>query len=119
MSTASARVQAANSTIDWAHDTLSLSYESIAAAIGAHRRSVARWRAGDAAPSFRHRQSMEKLRTLRYLLESVFEDDGQAEAWLHSSVPMLRGRSPISLLEDGRTDEVIGVLAAFESRAAV
>lgn len=112
-------MNAANATIDWAHDALSLSYASIAEAIGAHRRSVARWRAGDAVPSLRHRQAMEKLRTLRYLLESVFETTEGATEWLHSSVPMLRGRTPISLLERGAIDEVIGALSAFESGAAI
>lgn len=119
MSTAEARVKAANTTIDWAHDTLSLSYESIAEAIGAHRRSVARWRAGDSVPSLRHRQAMEKLRTLRFLLESIFESPDAAIEWLHSGVPMLRGRTPISFLERGRLEEVIEVLAAFDSGAAV
>lgn len=119
MSATAARVRAANTTIDWAHDTLNLGYAAIAEAIGAHRRSLARWRAGDAVPSLRYRQAMEKLRTLRYLIESVFEEEGSATEWLHSSVPLLRGRSPISLLEEGRIDEVIGVLAAFESGAAV
>jgi len=119
MSTAAARTRAANATIDWAHDTLSLGYAAIAGAIGAHRRSLARWRAGDSVPSLRNRQAMEKLRTLRFLIESVFEEPASATEWLHSSVPMLRGRSPISFLEEGRLDEVIGVLAVFESGAAV
>lgn len=119
MSASTVRLEAATRTIDWAHDALSLSYAAIGEAIGAHRRSVARWRAGDSVPSLKHRQAMEELRTLRYLLDAVFEDERRAQEWLHSSVPMLRGRSPISLLERGRLDEVLGVLAAYESGAAV
>lgn len=117
MSATAARIAAANRTIDWAHDVLELTYEDIAEAVGVHRRSVARWRSGDAVPSRRHREAMERLRVLRYLLESVFADEGEAQSWLHSSVPMLRGRTPISLLAEGRVDEVVGVLAGLESGA--
>ena len=117
MSAAATRLRAANHTIDWAHDVLSMSYGSIGEAIGAHRRTVARWRAGTVAPSRRHREAMEKLRVLRFLLESLFEDNDDAREWLHSYVPMLRGRSPISLIEAGEAERVVGVLAGLESGA--
>ena len=113
------RLLAANETIDWAHDVLDLSYAAIAEAIGVDRRSLARWRAREHAPSRTHRRAMEKLRVLRFLLEAVLPDEETALEWLHSSVSMLRGRSPVSLLGEGRVDEVTGVLAAMESGAAV
>ena len=119
MSAVADRLQAANRTIDWAHDVLGLSYEDIGRAVGAHRRSVARWRSREHAPSRRHRQEMEKLRRLRHLLDTAFDDAETARAWLHSSVPALQGRTPISRLEEGEVDEVIHVLAAAQSGAFV
>lgn len=104
-------------TIGWARDTLDLTYEDIGRTVGASRRSVSRWVHREAVPSRRHRQRMERLRVLRHLVHDLFEDEEQALEWFHSSVPMLRGRTPISLLEEGKIDEVVGVLAGLQSGA--
>lgn len=119
MSAATAPLHAANRTIDWAHDVLGLSYEDIGRAVGAHRRSVARWRSYEHAPSRRHRREMEKLRRLRHRLDTAFEDSEADRGWLHSSVPALQGRTPMSRLEEGEVDEMIHVLAAAQSGAFV
>lgn len=104
-------------TIGWVRDTLDLTYEDIGRTVGASRRSVSRWVRREAAPSRQHRQRMEQLRVLRHLVQDLFEDEEEALEWFHSSVPMLRGRTPISLLEEGEIDEVLGVLAGLESGA--
>lgn len=104
-------------TIEWVHDTLNLTYQDIGRTVGASRRSVSRWVSREAVPSRQHRKRMEQLRVLRHLVQSLFEDEEEALEWFHSSVPMLRGRTPISLLEEGEIDEVLGVLAGLESGA--
>ncbi|MDP2481160.1 MAG: DUF2384 domain-containing protein, partial [Candidatus Palauibacterales bacterium] len=81
------------------------------------RRTVSRWRSREFAPSRRHREGIEKLRVLRHLLDLVFEDEETATAWLYGSVPMLDGRSPITLLRRGEVDPVIETLAGLESGA--
>lgn len=112
-----AELKATEATVEWAHDSLGLSYGEISELLGATRRTVSRWRSREFAPSPRHREGIEKLRVLRHLLESVFEDEETAAAWLYGSVPMLEGRSPIGLLRRGDMDPVIETLAGLESGA--
>jgi hypothetical protein len=57
------------------------------------------------------------MRELRFLLETVFPDPEARVEWLHSSVPAIRGRTPISAIRRGQVDDVIGVLAGIESGA--
>lgn len=109
----------AERTIEWAHQELNLNYSEIGRAIGADRRTVNRWRKRQSAPSPEHREKMEKLRMLKYLLDAVFENETDAQEWLHSPVPMLKGRSPKSVLREGEIDRVIGVLAGLESGAFI
>jgi putative toxin-antitoxin system antitoxin component (TIGR02293 family) len=109
----------AERTIEWAHRELELNYSEIGRALGADRRTVNRWRKRQSAPSPEHRERMEKLRMLKYLLEAVFENEADAQEWLHASVPILKGRSPKSLLREGEIDRVLGVLAGMESGAFI
>ena len=122
MPTSTARklqLTAASTTLDWASETLDLSYSEIGDLIGVDRRTIYRWRFEESLPSPSHRRRLESVRELRFLLDKVFEDSEKALEWLHRSVPMLRGRTPISLLREGRVDEVIGVLAGLESGAYI
>ncbi|MFW5904944.1 MAG: antitoxin Xre/MbcA/ParS toxin-binding domain-containing protein [bacterium] len=111
--TASAR------TVSWAHDNLSLSYREIGAVLDVDERTVRRWQKAETTPRGEHRDRLESLRELRHLLGEVFSTPAEAQEWLHSSVPAFRGRSPISLIRAGRTEEVIQVLATIESGAYI
>jgi hypothetical protein len=117
MATIEREVRAANETLDWAREQLSLEWTDVASAVGADRRTIYRWRHGVSAPSPEHRDRIEDLRELRFLLETVFPDAEARVEWLHSSVPLLRGRTPLSIIRGGRLDDVIGVLAGIESGA--
>lgn len=120
MPTATARrleLTAASTTIDWASEELDLNYSEIGDVIGVDRRTIYRWRSRESLPSPEHRRRLESVRELRFLLGKVFEDLDGALEWLHRPVPMLRGRTPISRLREGRIDEVVGVLAGLESGA--
>ena len=119
MATRQLEIETSNTTIDWATETLGLNYSELSRVLGIDRRTLNRWRNGESAPSPRHRELLEKLQVLRYLLETVFEDSAAGLRWLHSAVPLLRGRSPIMMLLEGRLDDVIGVLAGIESGAFV
>jgi hypothetical protein len=57
------------------------------------------------------------MRELRFLLETVLPDRDDRVEWLYESVPLLRGRTPISLIRLGRLGDVIGVLAGLASGA--
>lgn len=119
MVTREIEIAASSSTINWANKYLELNLTEISRVIGVSRRTLTRWRNEKNVPSQRHRERIEKIRVLRHLLDRVFENRQAALEWLHSSVPMLRGRSPASLLREGRIDEVIEVLAGFESGAFI
>lgn len=96
---------------------LDLSYTEIGDVVGVDRRTIYRWRSRESLPSPEHRKRLESVRELLFLLEKVFGDLDQALEWLYRPVPMLRGRTPISRLREGRIDEVLGVLAGLESGA--
>ena len=109
--------QSAAEAVAWAHDALELGYGEIGLAVEADERTVRRWHRRTVVPRGHHREKLEQLRELRHLLRSVFEDDAEADAWLHGSVAAFRGRTPISLVRQGRLGAVIEVLATMEAGA--
>jgi putative toxin-antitoxin system antitoxin component (TIGR02293 family) len=111
------RKAVAVNTVRAAREWMGLSDSEIARATGAHRRTVQRWINGGAAPRPLHADKMEQLRELLHLLQVVFNEPDAAQEWLYSPVPMLRGRSPISLVQDNRSEEVIAILAGLASGA--
>lgn len=109
--------RAAAEAVAWAHDTLELGYSEIGMAVEADERTVRRWEGRKVVPRGRHREKLEQLRELRHLLRAVFESKPEADEWLHTSVPAFRGRTPISLIRQGRLEAVIDVLATMEAGA--
>lgn len=110
-------VRAARETLGWVREHLGLEWTEIASVVSADRRTINRWRQGLSAPSPEHRDRIDDGRELRFLLETVFPDPEARIEWLHSSVPAIHGRTPLSLIRRGRLDDVIGVLAGIESGA--
>jgi hypothetical protein len=47
---------------------------------------------------------MERLRELMHLLRTCFATPDAVQEWLHSPVPLLRGRTPASLIQENRSD---------------
>lgn len=117
MATTGFEIEAANRTLDWAREDLGLGWSELGEAIGADRRTLLRWRQGENVPSPEHRERIEDLRELRFLLETLFPDPDARSEWLYSSVGLLRGRTPMSLIRRGRIADVLGVLAGLESGA--
>lgn len=117
---ASLEIRVATRAIEWARGTLGLSYAEVGGAVGASERTVIRWANHTHPPRREHREGIERLNELRQLLTAVFGADSMAaQEWLHESVPMLRGRTPMSLVLKGKVDEVIGVLAGLQSGAFI
>ena len=119
MTAAQVEQRANRDVVDWAHERLGLAYGDIGRATSAHERTVLRWKSGQTLASPRHRERIEMLRELRHLMDAVFADPEQGRAWLYTSVPALRGRTPISYLRAGRVRQVAQVLATFHSGAFV
>ncbi len=113
-------LKVATRAIEWARTALGMSYIEVGGAIGASERTVIRWVQQSHPPRREHRERIEKLNELRQLLATIFGDDATAtQEWLHEPVPMLRGRTPMSLIVKGQLDDVIGVLAGLESGAFI
>lgn len=112
---AAIELKVATRAIGWARSALGLTNAEIGTALGASERTVIRWAQQANPPRREHRDRIEKLNELRHVLSSVFKEDDAAREWLHEPVPALRGRTPFSLIVRGQMDDVIGLLAGFES----
>ena len=109
------QAETAAQLIEWARSELALSMDEIADVLGASPRSVNRWAAREVPPSPEYRDRIEKLSELRYLAETVFQDQKSRVTWIHSPLPVLKGRTPLGALRKGAWDEVLGILAGLES----
>lgn len=117
MTTVEIEKAATSEAISWAHSELALGIREIGMVVEADERTVRRWKGREVVPRGHHREKIEQIRELRHLLEEVFENKAEAREWLLSSVRAFRGRTPISLLRQGKIDSVITVLATVESGA--
>jgi|GEM_PF-840688 len=111
------RAQAASNAIQWAHESLQLTYPELGKLLDVSRRTVMRWAQQKNSPRSASAEKLEDLYELRHLLEIVFPDEASANEWLNAPVPMLRGRTPISRILDGQLSDVVEVLATLESGA--
>jgi putative toxin-antitoxin system antitoxin component (TIGR02293 family) len=109
--------QRAQNTITQAQEALQLNNVELASALSVDRRTILRYRNQDSVPSPGTRERFIKLEELLYLLTQVFVDDSARLEWLHTPVPMLRGRQPIDLIRKGELEQVISVLAGLYSGA--
>ena len=110
--------QRAQRTITLAQQTLRLNNVEIASALSVDRRTILRYRNRDSVPSASTRARFIKLEELIYLLNEIFVTDKDRLEWLHSPVPLLRGRQPIDLIRQGELDQVVGILSGILSGAS-
>lgn len=104
----------AGQTVAWAEEELSLSTREIAGAMGGvDRKTVQRWKKGQAAPRPEHRRYLEYLNQLRYLLDGSFRSDEGKLRWIHTPSPALGGRTPFFALTSGEIETVLEVLAGL------
>jgi uncharacterized protein (DUF2384 family) len=89
----------------------------IAAALRVDRRTVQRYSSGDSYPTRRVRNNIADLREISILLDEIFPDEADATRWLNTTVPMLKRRRPIDLIQKGKLDQVITALATYQSGA--
>ena len=89
----------------------------LAAALKVDRRTIQRYRSGDSYPTRRVRNGLVDLREISILLGEIFSTQEGAVRWLNTSVPLLKGRRPIDLIQKGKLEEVISALETYESGA--
>jgi transcriptional regulator with XRE-family HTH domain len=95
--------------VEEAHDALGLTYRQLAAAIGADESTLHRWRSGESEPRSIFLSRMDALHEFQQELLDVVPP-GKAREWLRTSVPVLDGRRPVDLLEEGRIETLTRLL---------
>lgn len=108
----------AKDTIKMAQRSLGLNQVEIAAALGINRRTILRLLNSDNVASPRTRAKFAQIREVDDLLNEIFITDKSKLEWLHSPVPMLRGRQPIDLIRQGNLEEVVSILSGILSGAS-
>jgi DNA-binding XRE family transcriptional regulator len=110
-------IEFAYEMIGWARQELELTQPELGQIVGADRKTIQRWSKRGSAPLAEHRRQLERLSQLRYLLGTVFRTPEVCRRWLHSPLPALKGRTPISVLIDGDLDGVLRILGTLASGA--
>lgn len=100
-----------------AHDTLGLSYQSIAEALRADETTLHRWRRGHSAPSPVFLARLAALASLVDAVERLSLDRDASRRWLDAPVPALDGATAREVLASGRVGILAGVLLAHERLA--
>lgn len=110
----------AESTVEWSHDVLQLTWEEVAEILGTTSRTLQRWREQGTTPLRENAEKVEKLDELRFWLETVFEGDWErARQWLNTRLLDLRGKTPMDAVRQQRIDKVIEFLATAQTGAFI
>lgn len=75
--------------------------------------TVSRWTSGKALP---HPKTQLVISDLRYVVDQLaeFYSPEETRIWLYSKHRLLSGERAIDLIYNGRTDEVLAVIAAMD-----
>ncbi len=76
--------------------------------------TVSRWSAGTAAP---HPKTQLVLSDLRYVVDRLaeFYTPDETRMWLYSRNDLLQGETAMTLIHQGRTDEVLQAIERLDS----
>lgn len=99
-------------------DKAGIKNREVAELLSTTPQTVSRWKTGKTEPQ---RSTLEKLLELEWLIKQlgeVYEPD-EARLWLYSRHPLLGGRSPAVLIQEGRTDEVLKVISQLKEGAYI
>ena len=108
MSTAVARI------IDELRDRGGLQGKDIANIVDVSPATVSRWSQGKATPELRKQTVIGDLRYVVERLRDFYEAD-EIRLWLHSRHPLLNGERAIDLINNDRTEEVLGVIERVDA----
>lgn len=110
MSTAVSRV------LERLKDGGGLQGKDIANIVAVSPATVSRWSSGKSTPDLRTQTVIAELRYVVDRLSDIYSPD-ETRLWLHAIHPMLNYERAIDLINNGRTQEVLGVIEALESGA--
>jgi transcriptional regulator with XRE-family HTH domain len=110
MPTALARI------LDSLRDAGGLQGKDIANIVAVSPATVSRWSSGKASPDLHTQTVMAELRYVVDRLNDFYTPD-ETRIWLHAAHPMLKGERAIDLINNGRTEDVLGVIESLETGA--
>ena len=103
--------------IERAHTTLGLPYSEVARILLTGESTLYRWRSGASAPTGVNRARLVALDEFVSALEDGFPDVDAARSWLATPFAPLGGKTPQSLVADGRVELLVGALAVLAALA--
>jgi hypothetical protein len=95
--------------LDAAQNVLRLTPDEITRALHADRSTVYRWRREGKTPIAIYQNQLQRLEDLADTLTAAFTPE-QIQTWLHTPSPVFQGRTPKTMILDGRTETVLGAL---------
>ena len=100
------------------HEMVGISFRLMARLLGTRPETISRWRSGRVDP---HPDMLRKVAVLAWLAKelSEFYSPDEAKVWLLSPQRLLGNASPADCLEQGRQDEVIGLIKQLQDGAFV
>jgi transcriptional regulator with XRE-family HTH domain len=78
--------------------------------------TVSRWSNGKATPDLKTQTIIAELRYVVDRLSEFYTAD-ETRLWLHTNHPMLNGERAIDLINNGRTEEVLGIIESLDAGA--
>lgn len=105
-----ARTHTLNDHIPYIMDSLQLSQEEVALAVGGSWESIERWQDNDGSAESPVHDRLDDLRNLTDLLLDSFDSSEAAADWMRSRSGYLGGRQPIDVLKEGHIDQVEGAI---------
>lgn len=95
------------------HD-LGLTPEDLCGALGVSRRTLERWRSGDAYPQRESREKLAELIDLNDYFQEAFINSEAVREWVHAKSRYLKWLTPVDAIRLGRPDRAMGALAVIE-----
>ena len=94
---------------------LGVSSEVLAGATGADRRSVERWRSGQAFPQHEARRRLDRLAELLTRLNGTFATADGVRLWMQTDNRYLGHLKPVEVARAGRLDRLEAALQALDA----
>ncbi len=107
---------AVSMVLDRLRDGGGLQGKDIANIVAVSPATVSRWSTGKAAPDLRTQTVIAELRYVVDRLAELYTPD-ETRLWLHAIHPMLDNKRAIDLINNGRTEEVLGAIEALDTGA--
>ncbi len=102
--------------LDQLRDEGGLQGKDIANIVAVSPATVSRWSNGKASPDLRTQTVIAELRYVVDRLSDFYSAD-ETRLWLHTPHAMLKGERAIDLINNERTEEVLGVIEGLEAGA--